>query len=490
MSVDITYGAYSFATSAGPIPFLTVTKNFNIAPDGTYLVSKYNATLDGTLTPIKTGVGGITTLDGMQDALMSAFSLQGQLFRLTCDATVLISEYPRINNIRLDKSNDNWVYTTPYTIDLEWDGSGISGMYVQDAQETWNIEFDETAYFDWSINGTGDTNTIIARITHSVNAKGIPHYSGAGIVKPAWQQARDFVASRLGFDANMISQTGVLNLDGTDFTPYNHMRVVQIDELGGSYGVNETWTILDNTYLYSCGNAIEDFTATVKYNTQDGLTNVDVQGSIQGLETRSYSGAGFSIGQTKWAAASGAWEVIRPKLLGRAKFAAGSLNRPINPSVLNYSVGHSPTKGVISYGYEFDNRACNFFSGALFESISVSDTYPTDVFNEVRITGRAYGPILQDISTITSSRRNVQIELVMTGYDGCSSPTAMVNAKPTGQINSFLCSLEQQISGASMQVFKSQDSDNWNPKTGRYSRTVEWTYTQCGGTAPSTSFCS
>ena len=49
----------------------------------------------------------------------------------------------------------------------------------------------------------------------------------------------------------------------------------------------------------------------------------------------------------------------------------------------------------------------------------------------------------------------------------------------------MLCAFQTGLTDAYGQVFKVQDSENWNPKTGRYSRNVEWTYQDCNGT-PST----
>ena len=73
---------------------------------------------------------------------------------------------------------------------------------------------------------------------------------------------------------------------------------------------------------------------------------------------------------------------------------------------------------------------------------------------------------------------------------GCINYSEILSNRPISQVESFLCAMQSQISGASTQLFKSADTDDWDVKTGRYSRQVEWTYTQCGGTPPSTDFCS
>jgi hypothetical protein len=489
---DMTYGAYNFGAQAGPIPTLSIIKTYLRSADGTKLGSTYQTTIDGTLTPMPSGLGGYKNLDTMQDALVDAFDLDGQHFHVTCNGSTLISEYPRINSVRLDKSNDQWTLTTPYTIDMEWDGETISGdIYIEGVQETWDIEFDEqSSVYSWNLDGTGDNNTSIFRLTHNVSAKGIPHYSGGVLTRAAWEHAKLFCMTKLGYDVSMVAQTGVLNIPTTNLSGYNHMRTVQVDELGGSYSVSESWLVANFSNGNNAGRAIEDFTATVNFSQENGLTSIDVNGTIQGVETRTYGSApgSFSIIETKDKAASGYWESIRPKLYGRARFAADGLAlRNVNPQVVGWSVGRNPTKGVINYSYQYDDRLCNFITGALMEDININDEHPTDVFASIFVLGRARGPILQDLNTVTSSVRNVSIDLVMNPTGNCTVG-GLNTGKPTAQVENLLCQFQSDISAA--QIFKSADNESWNPKTGRYSRQVSWTFSSCTGDAPSTDFCS
>lgn len=481
----MTYGLYSFRNDAGPIPHLTINKTYKLSADGTQLGSLYSVTIEGVLTPMPTGSLGYVNLDYMQDKLISGFNTQGLNFLVTCDSNTLISEYPRINSIRLDRSDDNWTMKTPYTIEMEWDGESLSGLYLDSIAENWDIQIaNDNALYDWSISGTGDTNSLVVNVTHNISAKGITHYSSSGI-STAVQNARAFVVQHLGWDSGMVRQTGVLNYPV--MTGYNHARVAQIDEFEGSYSVSETWTSINGG---ACSPAIEDFTASVRYSLEDGITSVEVGGTIQGLESVTFSPSyNVPLTDTKYHAASGYWACVRPKLLGRAKIASrGTATRDINPLATTFNVAHNPTKGTISYSYQYDDRPCNYVTGALSETIEVSDIYPTDIFASITIPGRAAGPILQDINTVTSHRRSVNINIVMPTSNGCSSITGIFN-KPSSEIEALLCALETQLSTQAGQVFKSSDSDSWNPKTGRYNRSVEWTLGYCSGNAPDTSFC-
>lgn len=490
-TINLTYGGYDFAGQAGPIPLLTINKSYQRAADGSRVGERFNITLEGTLRP--SGGDGLLPIDTMQDAMLSGFSQDGQHFYLTCDGSPIISQYPRINNIRFDKSNNNWYQTCPYTIELEWDGSGISGStYLESVEERWNVEISkENSLYGWTYSGTGDTNTVVINISHNVSAKGLAHYDGGGLTKPAWQHARDFVSTKLGWDNSFISQTGVLNLDGPDFSGFNHARLVNIDQYGGSYSVDESWVALDVTnYPNNAGNAIEDFTVTVNKAVEEGTTSVDIQGNIQGLELVQYDPS-YSVTMTKWASASGYWENIKPKLFGRCRMIGEQeSSREFNPLPLRNSVGHNPTRGVISYNYSYNDRPCNIISNASYERIQVQDIYPTDVFVEVVIPGRAYGPILQNINTVTSSQRTVNIDAVLNPATGCGSISGMLLAKSYAktQAEEFLALMELEISGSNVQMFKSQDTDGFDHKTGRYTRNTTWTYNQCGGTPPDTTF--
>ena len=112
---------------------------------------------------------------------------------------------------------------------------------------------------------------------------------------------------------------------------------------------------------------------------------------------------------------------------------------------------------------------------------------PTDVFASLTVLGRAAGPILQDIGTVTSATRDVNIDAIMEIPTGCTVAKLLTN-KPTAQVDAILCTFELDLSGTYDSLFLQHDSENWNPKNGAYSRSTRWVFTTCAGTA-STSFC-
>ena len=160
----------------------------------------------------------------------------------------------------------------------------------------------------------------------------------------------------------------------------------------------------------------------------------------------------------------------------------------LNPDPINRTVSHQGSKGIINYNYEFNDRPCAFITGSLSEQFTIVDNHPTDVFANLQVLGRTYGPVLQAITTVTEGTREVTIEAVMPQPTGCSSPADLDQNKPTTNVENILFDFQQQLTSVYNQVFKHADTENWNPLTGRYSRSVGWTYQDCTD-SPDTSFC-
>ena len=118
MSTLMSYGDYNFS----PVPMISLSRQWrNVTEDGRSGELFYNMTLDGVLTPLPDGTGGVVSVEALQETLLAAVDSHCELFTVSCDGTELISTYPRVTNIQLPQSQDNWVYTSPYTIEMEFD---------------------------------------------------------------------------------------------------------------------------------------------------------------------------------------------------------------------------------------------------------------------------------------------------------------------------------------------------------------------------------
>jgi hypothetical protein len=188
-------------------------------------------------------------------------------------------------------------------------------------------------------------------------------------------------------------------------------------------------------------------------------------------------------------------------------------NPPNNPiyskhNVLNIvpistSEGHNPKAGTITYSYEFNNKF-TIISGVVYENISIEDNGPTDIIAEAFVLGRALGPILQNMGTTTSAKKSVTIEV------GVVPPTTMngyfinSNECPVWTGGSVYTTINQIIEGLKPfgdrdgsvfgapttagsrpatnmpgLVFRNKDDYSWDASTGKFVRSVGWTYQQC-----------
>src|SRR5204862_164286 len=105
-----------------------------------------------------------------------------------------------------------------------------------------------------------------------------------------WQQARDYVVGQISnsFDQSQVSSSGVFNLTAANFAGYNHQRSQIIGESDGSFTVNEEWYVINPSGSGNIGNAVEDFTVSVKYGSDSILTDVTIEGTVERLETKTY----------------------------------------------------------------------------------------------------------------------------------------------------------------------------------------------------------
>lgn len=502
MGVSMIYGGYSIS----PVPLISIGKTYQKTAAGIAVGTVFDLTINGNIAEI-TGAGSLGIIFGKQRELRSAFDRDGKLFQITdCTGGVIWECYPRIiNEIRFNESPDNWVFTCPYSLTIECDhepvnqsilssGENIPGLmppYISNYNDSWSFEFDDAASkYSLSTTAGTDSNNIILRATHEVGAVGKSHWKGPGLTgtleKPAWQWAEDVVLSKLNASPINPLISGVFNVSHTGLNTYNHFRVQRMSESDGSFTVTETF-ILGNS-----NGVIEDFNVEIRSSNTDPFVQIGINGNIQGLETRTYgtTSGTFNISRTKYESASAFYDTIKDgsMIYPRAQALVAS-DGTLNVEPLTKTVGRSPTKGTVTYSYEYNTRPSNCITGAKTENIQVQDENPNDVFARISILGRRQGPILQSFNTITEFKRSVTIDVVMTPATGCSISTLVSGNSPKTQVANILCGFENDLKGRYDKVYKDRDSVSWEPKYGRYNRTVSWSAVPCTDN-PAISPCS
>lgn len=506
--VTMTYDSYSLT----PVPFMNIERTANRVGNLCQpLGFTFRLTLSGTLTPLPGDVG-IKELKILMDELREAFDCDCKLFEVLCDATVILRAYPRIISINFEESDNNWVETVPYTIVLEYDTDDVAEdcggdipATIEDFTEEWNVEFNtELRSYSWDLSTVSDqqagnsytedsNQSFEALVSHTVTAKGKRTCGTTGDCTNAAESALTWLLdnfSGFGYDAENYGHaisgwTNLLAASGYD--TYDHFRTHNVNETDGTVTLTESW-IVHGTGENPRG-AREDFSVEIRETVDDGRVSVGVNGTIFGLQENSYASIDSEtfVDTTAYDNASNAWTTIKTKVFPRAQFIYEQDNTgPLNPDPVSKTIGYNPSAGTIQYGFEYDNRPCTFIDGALSENFTITDNNPADVFASLVVLGRVQGPVLQAISTVTQPTREVTIEAVMPRPTSCTSISDLNLNKPN--ITGLLCDFETELTDAYDQVFKNNDSESWSPLSGRYSRTVGWTYMSCSGSG-NTSFC-
>lgn len=478
-----------------PAPLVAINKTFNKATDGTIIGSTFRLVVQGTImswkgSPTSSGtwntssgylpdenVGNDSRLAAMlrkQDAIRDLFSTEGLSFEIqSLDGSQPLKCNPRI--LEVDIPAGVWYETCPYTITLEADAlypmqEDTFTAYINSASESWSIDTNETP-----------ENLDISRtyqLGHTVSAQGKRFYDNTGTLqKEAWEQARDYVLSRLGFDSVIALSSGVNNLP-TYYGGYNHLRNEQIDKLGGTYSVTENWTL-------TSGNALETFNITTQNNIDSPYTTVSIEGNITGLEQRS---SGLTMTVSKFTNANTKYTNVSGLAFTRAQNYSG---RTLNIVPLGTTVATNPVAGTINYTYNYDDRPSNVVTDAKVETIQIAGGFGVDVFGQHVVIGRSRGPVLQDINTKQVCERNLTIELVFPASyipvgtsmsDKINTYNPRLHSPQSADIASIIAAARpsghalNNIGSVASKEFVTNRSETWDHKQLRYSLQMGWVY--------------
>lgn len=372
-------------------------------------------------------------------------------------------------NIQVDKTEDDLL-------------GSLSGAFISSYDESWALEVDDAV-------GESVGMPRSYRISHDINATGKTHYVPDGDKSRkvlAWEQARTFVQNRLSDNItdypNVMGKigSGTINLVES-YGGFNHIRSENISESNGTYSVSENWVI-------ASGSAYENFSTSISSSESEAFVSVSIDGNIKGLSQISPSGFG-SFGVSAYDNALSKYNNITNS--GQFGLTSDIFSRAnnqvavqLNSQPLSITIGSNEYNGELTYSLSFNNRPTNIISGVLSETISVSDTYPGDIFATVPVLGRATGPVLQYIGSRTEYKRDISINLVMDytriPYGNTRNPLILKKPsviEPTAtQIADLIKELSPQGEPGIRKYFVNPPSENWSPKDGTYSFSLSWTY--------------
>ena len=287
-------------------------------------------------------------------------------------------------------------------------------------------------------------------------------------------------------------------------------RSLDIDEHEGSVTLNDTFLIFatGDGYITTDFPVTDSFSVNIDSDISDGVVKVSTQGSIVGYPNYKVSNLFVEDGDGAFNNASGYFSdaltgsgagarffsrcdslytgVVSDYTLSetadgntRTSATANKGGAPLNPQPISRSYGYNIKEGTVDYSLSYSTRPPSCLTGAniLSEQISITRNRPTPIHASLVVLGRSSGPILQDIGTQTAYTADLSIEAVVLAPNACNNPL-WFDGSP--DYNSVVATTETDIwQSGNNTYFKTADSESFDVKTGRYTRSVSWVYTAC-----------
>jgi len=476
--------------ATGPFPKYSVSTERVEAADGTLIDMTYSISVTGQVI----ATGEMTTAGARQDSLHVA--MIAKLTAMENDMPVGILEivaYGGLSNvlqfndatltsISFGEQDDDTAgtqvgdYTFEFTAHKRSSTKTGSSYSLASAEESWDISENTERYY--ASNDFTNLPSKTYTITHTVNATGYNKVTNTTFNDSGWAQAKDWVLSRLvTTPATTITQDVAGKDRFTDFqgiymgessgdfidlstdSAYNHSRVAQSDLPGGSYSITETWYISKLAVTHDFDMSLD--------TGEDGVTNVTVNGTIQGLNTSSFA----TRSEDKITQAESVLDNCLTQAYGLANtfYTSTIISTPacplaLNTSEMSKSVSKNRSSGVITYSLSYNDMGSTSVN-TITENLQVTDDnedQSNSVVAIIQIIGKVDGPIFQDMGTTTERKRSASLDWTMKICNRGSKPSVeallAVNAyKPTG-------------------AYQLSKSESWTPSTGGYTLQVEWAY--------------
>lgn len=336
--VVVKWGGSGIHEITGPTPFLDISKSFNTNEAGVVESIVHTINLTGKIFSTGlAGIGPITTGIAKLDNLFKNCAVS--TLEIFCDNTLLWSASGvQVKGISFNKTDDNWVRSADYSVDLEYKTgpSNDPDDQVEERNDSWSIEpLDDIVYTKFrqlvdqkpefhnpkmkpraptistpvpaqsvgggNFNNTENTIQFFSipqfRVSRRLSARGLmtpPPSGGSACLdanrakteeKKFFLNAKAWVDKQTKLAFNGSQATGsiffttnpnqVFDYNGTWL--YNHNRTINADIYNATYEVNDTWIALPTGIPY-----IETFNIEVSTDSSNTKT-VRVAGNIQGL---------------------------------------------------------------------------------------------------------------------------------------------------------------------------------------------------------------
>ena len=309
-----------------------------------------------------------------------------------------------------------------------------------------------------------------------------------------------------------------------------------VDIKGGAYSINESFVAIPSG-AFNSGHLVTHENNVNVSRGEDGLTQVSIDGTIRGLNSIAFENSG-DMGHTLYAnrhednsfknARDYYINYLQERVGGTALASRiyhlarnASEETWLHPQHKSKSEGLNFSQGTITYNFTYDNRPPNIVSGSITENIDIQDTHPGQIFATIPVIGRNQ-PVLQYLNSRSEYKRSLSISVSMApfGSNWVETPdsgeiitangywsravgvSTLAAADANDGINWWLYNKKPSVTNAADfqkifdaanpanetsangfanpvvggRCFHSAPTESWNPRTGQYSYSIEWTY--------------
>jgi hypothetical protein len=445
-----------------PAPLYSLSESFTRTSDGTVLSSQFEITLNGTLLPDRGSPGptgqlfttfatanavdtSINTDDKRfgslvkkQRALRDLFTINpGEpdtgtavvknateyLLEIKTDdgTTTVLKCKPQIASVSFADSIH--VIRTDYTISIVTneiliDGfnpvnptfSQFDGYNLKSASDSITVSSDNDFENSYSVNRTVSAQSYKAFASE---------YAATGNFAP-FSKAQEWVGKR-------VSQTGLIS-PITFYSLYSpksgyeyvgHQTSEQMDQIGGSYSIQQSWKFIKTT----TSGVQDDFNITMtsrasgpnSISQSHGYDKVfRVAGAIKGIAP---GATGYQKSKDYFAniIAANNFAILKTRIT-----ETGSLTNPyVTGSSYIYgpygmTISENRRSGTVNYEGEFKEKTIDLTSTSFIDfDVNVSQNTKENFVAEIPVPGRAAGPVIQDIKTTNTTKRNISASFVI-----------------------------------------------------------------------------
>ena len=476
--------------ATGPFPKYSVSTERVEAGDGTLIDIIYSISVTGQII----ATGDMATAGARQNSLHAAMiaklaAIEDEIPVGTLEivaygglSSVLQFNDATLTGISFGEQDDDSAgtqvgdYTFEFTAHKRSSTKTGSTYSLASAEESWDISENPERYYESNTFTNLPSKTYT--ITHTISATGYNKVTDTTFNDSGWAQAKDWVLSRLvTTPATAITQDVAGKDRFTDFqgiymgessgdfidlstdSAYNHSRVAQSDLPGGAYSITETWYVSKLAVTHDFDMSLD--------TGEDGITNVTVNGSIQGLNTSSFA----TRSEDKITQAEGVLDNCLSQAYGLANsfYTASVTSTPSCPlalstSEMSKSISKNRSTGVITYSLSYNDKGSSSVN-TITESLQITDDnedQSNNVVAIIQIIGKVDGPIFQDMGTTTERKRSASLEWTMKICNRDTKPSTEASVA----VNAYKPAGSYQLS----------KSESWTPSTGGYSLSIEWAY--------------